>query len=126
MPPASLECDLPGDETVVSAAREILERLLAGYDGPVGVRLWNGERIFAGADAPCTVAVHHPSVLRHLVLHQDLVRLAEFYYFDEGSTNVYQVLAAPAYQPLATPLRRDDLYQQEDRTGNIRASAQGD
>jgi len=34
------------------------------------------------------------------------------YYFDEGSTNVYQVLTAPVHQPLATPLRRDDLYKQ--------------
>ncbi len=32
------------------------------------------------------------------------------YDFDEGSTNVYQVLAAPVHQPLVTPLRRDDLY----------------
>jgi hypothetical protein len=33
------------------------------------------------------------------------------YYFDEGSLNVYQVLAGHTYQPLATPLRRDDLYE---------------
>ncbi len=67
------------DETVTVAAREILERLLAGYEGPVAVRLWNGERIYGEVNAPCTVLVRHPSVLRHLVLHQDLVRLAESY-----------------------------------------------
>jgi len=33
------------------------------------------------------------------------------YYFNEGSTNIYQVLAAPACQPLTIPLRRDDLYR---------------
>lgn len=32
------------------------------------------------------------------------------WYFDEGSTNVYQVLAGHVHQPLATSLRRDDLY----------------
>ncbi len=67
------------DEMATVAGRDILERLLAGYDGPVAVRLWNGERIHGEADAPCTIAVHHSSVLRHLVLHRDLVHLAECY-----------------------------------------------
>ena len=67
------------DDAMTVAAREILERLLAGYEGPVAVRLWNGERIYGVANAPCTVVVRQPSVLRHLVLHQDLVRLAECY-----------------------------------------------
>ncbi len=31
------------------------------------------------------------------------------YYFDEGSINVYQVLAGHAHQPLTIPLRRDDI-----------------
>jgi len=35
------------------------------------------------------------------------------HFFDEGSTNVYQVLTAPAYQSLATPLRRDDFYKKD-------------
>lgn len=61
------------------AGREILECLLAGYGGPVAVRLWNGERVHGKADAPCTVIFRQPSVLRHLVLHQDLVHLAESY-----------------------------------------------
>lgn len=34
------------------------------------------------------------------------------YYFDEGSLNVYQVLASPAKEGLTIPLRREDLYQQ--------------
>jgi len=33
------------------------------------------------------------------------------YYFEQGTTNIYQVLAAPAYQRLTLPLRRDDLYR---------------
>lgn len=32
------------------------------------------------------------------------------YYFDEGSINVYQVLAGHGRQPLNIPLRRDDIY----------------
>jgi len=67
------------DEMVAVAGREILQRLLAGYSGPVAVRMWNGERIHGEADAACTVVVHHPSVLRHLILHRDLVHLAECY-----------------------------------------------
>jgi len=35
------------------------------------------------------------------------------YYFEQGSMDVYQVLAAHRYQPLATPLRRDHLYPRE-------------
>jgi len=67
------------DAAAVAAGREILEQILSGYQGPVAVRLWNGERIYGEADAPCTVVFHQPSVLRHLVLHRDLVRLAESY-----------------------------------------------
>ncbi len=44
------------------------------------------------------------------------------YFFDEGSTNVYQVLIAPAYQPLATPLRRDDLYNNDCEEGTCEYS----
>ncbi len=67
------------EQTVAAAGREILERLLAGYDGPVAVRLWNGECINGNTTAPCTVVVHEPSVLRHLILHRDLLHLAECY-----------------------------------------------
>jgi len=68
--------DGAGDAVVV-AGREILEYLLAGYDGSVAVCLWNGERVHGDVDAPCTVVFRQPSVLRHLVLHRDLVHLAE-------------------------------------------------
>lgn len=67
------------DEAVTIAGRGMLERLLAGYDGPVAVRLWNSEHIHGEIDAPCTLVFSQPSVLRHLVLHRDLVHLAESY-----------------------------------------------
>ncbi len=76
----SLNIDLDTlDDAEIVAAREILQRFLAGYDGSVAVRLWSGERIYGDVNAPCTVVIHQPSVLRHLVLHQDLIRLAESY-----------------------------------------------
>ena len=74
------------DDAVTIAAREILERLMAGYEGPVAVCLWNGERLYMAGCA---------------------------YFFNEGSTNVYQVLTAPVHQPLVTPLRCDDLYEKD-------------
>ncbi len=46
------------------------------------------------------------------------------HYFEEGSINLYQVLAAPAKGPLAVPLRRDDLYR--DRRPASVARAGGD
>jgi len=67
------------EQTAAAAGREILERLLADYDGPVAIRLWSGECINGNTTAPCTVVVHDPSVLRHLVLHRDLLHLAECY-----------------------------------------------
>lgn len=66
-------------DKTVTAARDILARVLAGYRGKVAVTLWNGARVVGDAGAPCNVVFRHPAVLRHLVLHRDLVRLAESY-----------------------------------------------
>jgi cyclopropane-fatty-acyl-phospholipid synthase len=32
------------------------------------------------------------------------------YYFDQGNTGIYQVLAGKLHQPWPVPLRRSDLY----------------
>lgn len=66
-------------DRTATAARDIFERVLADYRGKVAVTLWNGERVVGDAGAPCNVVVRHPAVLRHLVLHRDLVGLAESY-----------------------------------------------
>ncbi|MBI3772752.1 MAG: class I SAM-dependent methyltransferase [Gammaproteobacteria bacterium] len=66
-------------DKAVNAARDILTRVLADYRGKVAVTLWNGERVVGDAGAPCNVVFRHPTVLRHLILHRDLVRLAESY-----------------------------------------------
>jgi len=39
-----------------------------------------------------------------------LYMAASAYYFNEGSLNLYQILAGHARQSLCTPLRRDDIY----------------
>jgi len=67
------------DEATTAAARGVLECFLAGYDGSVAVRMWNGDHVHGKSDAPCTLVFHQPAVLRELVLHRDLVRLAELY-----------------------------------------------
>jgi cyclopropane-fatty-acyl-phospholipid synthase len=45
------------------------------------------------------------------------------HYFEEGSINLYQVLAAPARRPLAVPLRREDLYHEVRPAGAARAGS---
>jgi len=74
--PLQTDSDAISDKMVV-AGQEILESLLAGYDGPVAVRLWNGKCIHGATDAPCSIIFRQPSVLRHLIFHRDLVQLAE-------------------------------------------------
>jgi cyclopropane-fatty-acyl-phospholipid synthase len=34
------------------------------------------------------------------------------WYFDDGSLNIYQLLAGHVYHQQAVPLRRDDIYRQ--------------
>lgn len=69
-------------ETVDTAGHSILNLVLAGYHGPVAIRLWNGELAVGSDGAPCTVIFKDPSVLRELVLHRNVVNLAEDYLAD--------------------------------------------
>ncbi len=66
-------------QAVDTAGHSIIKQVLADYHGPVAVQLWNGDLAVGHADAPCTVIFNQPSVLRQLVLHRDLVHLAEDY-----------------------------------------------
>jgi len=66
-------------ERAVDAGRRVLQELMKDYSGPVAVRLWNGETVIGASDAPCTVVFKYPRALRDLIMHRDLVRLAEDY-----------------------------------------------
>jgi len=68
--------DTPQD---TEAGRQILALVLANYHGPVAIRLWDGELAIGVEDAPCTVIFHQPSMLRNLILHKNVVHLAEAY-----------------------------------------------
>ncbi|HKI62335.1 MAG TPA: class I SAM-dependent methyltransferase [Mariprofundaceae bacterium] len=61
------------------AARIILHTILDGYSGPVSVALWTGETVIGDESSACRVIFRRSAPLRDLVLHQDVVRLAEAY-----------------------------------------------
>ena len=67
------------DAFLAERSAELLRRLLAGYRGPVGVRLWDGRWPVGAPGAPATLVVQHPGALRELLLHGDLVRFGEAY-----------------------------------------------
>lgn len=62
-----------------TAAETILKQLLIDYRGPVAIHLWNGETVIGNDSSACNIIFRHPAPLRDLVLHRDLVRLAEAY-----------------------------------------------
>jgi len=66
-----------------TAVQNILELMLANYHGPVAIKLWNGQTVVGSSASCCTLIFRHPAPLRELVLHKDLVRLAEAYIVGE-------------------------------------------
>ncbi len=64
-------------QAIAAAGHQVLKLILADYRGPVSVRLWNGELAIGQSDAPCMVVFNQPSVLRQLILRQNVVHLAE-------------------------------------------------
>ncbi|GMQ88419.1 MAG: class I SAM-dependent methyltransferase [Gammaproteobacteria bacterium] len=75
--PASRVAHSPRPVKTDETGKKILLGLMGGYSGPVAVRLWNGETIIGKPGAPCTLVFNHPWALRDLILHRDLIRLAE-------------------------------------------------
>lgn len=65
------------EANIAELGRELVALLLADYRGPVTVRLWNGQLVTGRTDASCIVRFNHPGVLRELILHRDLLRLAD-------------------------------------------------
>lgn len=59
--------------------RRILEALLDGYAGPVAVTLWDDSHVHGDTGSAVTLSFRQPAALRELILHPDLVRMAESY-----------------------------------------------
>lgn len=69
-----------GDSSI-SLAHQILRRLFRDYKEVFAIRLWNGSVFQIGDGSPVfTLSIQHHSVLRHLVLFSDPIRLAEAYF----------------------------------------------
>ena len=78
----TLASTLPGgDSSSAAAAQRIVQRLLRGFRGSVGLRLWNGTIFRLGPAAPeFTMVVRDPTVLRELVLQRNPLLLAEAHF----------------------------------------------
>ncbi len=74
---------IENQQAIAAAGHMILKQILANYQGSVAVQLWNGELAVGLSGAPCTVIFNQPSVLRQLVLHRNMVHLAEDYLAEE-------------------------------------------
>jgi len=69
---------VPGD-SLSEIGADIISIVLAGYKGDTAFRLWDGTLARGAFDAPCTVVLKEPGVLRDMILHRDLLRLADCY-----------------------------------------------
>lgn len=65
---------------VLKAGSEIIERMLADHRGQIAFRLWDGCTALGSSNAACTVVFREPGPLRDLIVHRDLLRLAEAYF----------------------------------------------
>jgi cyclopropane-fatty-acyl-phospholipid synthase len=69
------------DDGAAAAATHIIDRLLAGFEGSVAVRLWNGVTHYFGPNPPAfTLAFRDAAVLRELVLKRSPIPLADAYF----------------------------------------------
>ena len=87
-PPSTVQDGHSGDAPIGAAhdAETLLQRLFAGFDGNVAMRLWNGSTLALGCGAsaahepPFTLVFRNPGVVRSMVLGRDPLRLAEAYF----------------------------------------------
>ena len=61
----------------LSEGHRITAALLTGYRGTVAVQLWDGSLFRCSEDVQCEMHIHHPGVLRDLILRRDLIKMAE-------------------------------------------------
>ncbi len=67
------------DDCFSKIGAEIISTILTDYQGDIAFRLWDGTFIYGTIDARCIVFIKQPGVLRDLILHRDLLRLADSY-----------------------------------------------
>ncbi len=76
---------VPGSSAEISSdsnaklGREIIAMIMTGYTGPVAIRLWDGTLAYGTSTAPCTIIFRTPTTLRDMILHRNLLRLADSY-----------------------------------------------
>lgn len=58
---------------------DIISIVLADYRGNIAIRLWDGTLAQGHHGAPCTLVFKEPGALRDLILHRNLLRLADCY-----------------------------------------------
>lgn len=62
-------------------AARVIQRIFAGYNRSMAVRLWNGETISIGKDAPrFTIVFNSPGVFRKLCFRQEPLHFVEAYF----------------------------------------------
>lgn len=61
----------------INRIRELFAALLTGYQGRATIRLWDGAWVAGKADAPTTVVLRQPAVVRRLLVSRDLLSLGE-------------------------------------------------
>jgi len=57
----------------------IISKIFAEYRGAIAIRLWDGSLAHGVFDAPCTLVFKEPGALRDLIVHRDVLRIAESY-----------------------------------------------
>lgn len=58
---------------------DIVSVVLADYRGDIAIRLWDGTLAQGKRDAPCTLVFREPGALRDLIVHHNILRLADSY-----------------------------------------------
>lgn len=63
----------------LAVGRRIVDQLLQGYTGSTAIGLWDGRLAYGDDQSAAVLWFRRPQALRELVLHADLMRLAEAY-----------------------------------------------
>ncbi len=84
-------CDTRQDYSLARAHR-IINTLFAGRLGGVAIELWDGSLFLDQQSTECRLKIHHPGVLRDLILRRDLIRLAQA--FIKGQIDIEGDIAA--------------------------------